>query len=199
MATKKKAKTKKKIIKRKPKKRTGGGSKLARTEIVQVRLDPKLRFGAELAARKQRRTLSSFIEWSIGEAMKIVELYNFENRQMSASIGTDKVWDVHESDRFVKLAREFPNILNHEEEILWKLIREKCFLWLSPDSLELEGEKWLNNLNELDFIRFRAVWDDFQKAARGEIKERDLPLLEQTENPFPEDFLPKSRRNKNGT
>ena len=193
MATKKKVKIKKKTIGRKPTKRTGGGSKLARTEIVQVRLDPKLRFGAELAARKQRRTLSSFIEWSIGEAIKTVELYNFENKQMSASIGTDKVWDVHASDRFVKLAREFPNILNHEEEVLWKFIRENSFLWLSPDSLALEGEEWLANLNELDFIRFREVFSYFKKFARGEIKKKGLPILKETDSQFSEDFFPSKK------
>ena len=41
-----------------------GGSKLNRTETVTIRLDPKLRYLTELAARKQRRTVSSFIEWA---------------------------------------------------------------------------------------------------------------------------------------
>ena len=41
-------------------KRKGGGGKLARSETVTVRLDPKLRYLAELAARIQRRSVSSF-------------------------------------------------------------------------------------------------------------------------------------------
>ena len=40
----------------------GGGAKLSRSETVTVRLDPKLRYLAELGARSQRRTVSSFIE-----------------------------------------------------------------------------------------------------------------------------------------
>ena len=53
-----------------PTKRRGGGGKLARSETVTVRLAPKLRYLAELAARKQRRTLSSFIEWAIEETLE---------------------------------------------------------------------------------------------------------------------------------
>lgn len=55
-------------------KRKGGGGKLSRSEIVTVRLDPKLRFAVELAARKQRRTASSFIEWAVEEAIKRLPL-----------------------------------------------------------------------------------------------------------------------------
>jgi hypothetical protein len=43
-----------------------------------VRLDPKLRYLAELAARKQRRTVSSFIEWTIEEALKNIYLHDYE-------------------------------------------------------------------------------------------------------------------------
>lgn len=50
------------------------GSKLPRSEILTVRLDPKLRFAAELAARKHRRTLSSFTEWAVEEAVKRLPL-----------------------------------------------------------------------------------------------------------------------------
>ena len=48
--------------------RKGGGGKLSRSETVTVRLDPRLRYLAELAARLHRRTLSSYVEWEIGRA-----------------------------------------------------------------------------------------------------------------------------------
>lgn len=193
MAKKKKAKTKKKTIKRKPTKRTGGGSKLARTEIVQVRLDPKLRFAAELSSRRQRRTLSSFIEWAIDEAVSKTELVHKNRETGRMKDVLEIIWHVEEADRFILLALNFPDLLTHEEEVLWNLIRANSFRWLSPDSMELEGEKWLNKINELDFIRFRAVWDDFKKVVQGEIEENDLPILKYTPDPFPEDFLPKRK------
>ena len=45
-----------------------------RTKTIGFRLEPKLRFAAELAARKQRRSLSNFIEWAVEEAVKNVTL-----------------------------------------------------------------------------------------------------------------------------
>jgi predicted HicB family RNase H-like nuclease len=41
---------------------------MPRSITVGVRLDPKVRYLAELAARKQRRSLSSFIEWVVQES-----------------------------------------------------------------------------------------------------------------------------------
>ena len=99
MGAKKKAKTKKKTIKRKPTKRTGGGSKLTRTEIVQVRLDPKLRYAAELAAIKHRRTLSSFIEWCVEEGVSQV-VVGLKPNQTANYVMAD-TWDARDSVRFI--------------------------------------------------------------------------------------------------
>src|SRR5688572_20503606 len=51
-----------------------GGAKLNRSETVTVRLDPKLNYLCELAARAQRRTKSSFIEWAIADSLGSVSL-----------------------------------------------------------------------------------------------------------------------------
>jgi predicted HicB family RNase H-like nuclease len=40
-----------------------------RSEVVTVRLEPKLKYLAELAARKQRRSLSSYVEWAIKQSL----------------------------------------------------------------------------------------------------------------------------------
>ena len=60
-----------------------GGSKLARSETVTVRLDPKLRYLAELAARKQRRSLSSYIEWAVEDSLSRVPLREDMNSRTS--------------------------------------------------------------------------------------------------------------------
>jgi hypothetical protein len=54
--------------------RRPGGGKLSRSETVTVRLDPKLNYLCDLAARGQRRTKSSFIEWAIDNALKYVTI-----------------------------------------------------------------------------------------------------------------------------
>ena len=55
-------------------KKKGAGGNLTRTQVVTVRLDQKLRYLAELAALKQRRTLSSYIEWAIQDSLSRVPL-----------------------------------------------------------------------------------------------------------------------------
>jgi predicted HicB family RNase H-like nuclease len=40
-----------------------------RSEVVTVRVDPKLKYLAELAARKQRRSLSRYVEWVIRQSL----------------------------------------------------------------------------------------------------------------------------------
>src|SRR5450631_1826768 len=82
----------------------GGGGKLARSETVTVRLDPKLRYLAELAALKHRRTLSSYIEWAIEDSLSRVQIREGSgyNNDMGSTVAGDAeyLWDVDDSDRF---------------------------------------------------------------------------------------------------
>src|SRR2546429_9201408 len=98
-------------------KRRRGGGKLARSETVTVRLDPKLRYLADLAARKQRRTLSSFIEGAIERALAEVKLSGTSTVVEEAP----GLWDVDEADRFVKLAFYDESLLTYDEQVIWKL------------------------------------------------------------------------------
>ena len=107
--------------------RKESGSKLSRSETVTVRLDPKLRYLAELASRKQRRTLSSFIEWAIEDSLSRVELYqgsSYEDPSINLKDESEKLWDVDAADRLCKLASTYPELLTHDEQRIWKLIKE---------------------------------------------------------------------------
>jgi len=117
----------------KVKRSRGGGGKLTRSETVTVRLDPKLRYLAELAALKHRRTLSSFIEWAIEDSLQRVKLregtgYN-NDTGTTISDDAESLWDVDDADRFARLALKYPELLTHEEQKRWKLIRENGYLW----------------------------------------------------------------------
>jgi hypothetical protein len=103
--------------------RKGGGGKLARSETVTVRLDPKLRYLAELGARKQRRTLSSFIEWAVDQALGEVRL-----GEWTIAFEADELWDVEEADRFVQLALHHRDLLTFEEQQLWKALNSSQLL-----------------------------------------------------------------------
>lgn len=159
-------------------KRKGGG-KLTRSETVTMRLDPKLRYLAGLAARKQRRTLSSFIEWAIEESLNRVSVYESAdfNGQYSRTVGSESetLWDVDEADRFAKLAVRYPEMLTHDEQVLWKLIRENGYLWRGHYH-KVTGE-WTWKIEEDSFIfeRLRDSWDKFNAVAKREADKSVLP------------------------
>lgn len=151
------------------------GGKLNRSETVTVRLDPKLRYLAELAARKQRRTLSSFIEWAIEDSLHRVELYQGSGYNSDHSIKVhdeiNKLWDVDEADRFCNLALSYPELLTHEEQRLWKLIQEL--------NMAIVGEKdeqtWSLFIdNKPIYPAIRTLWSSLWSHINGDLKHDEL-------------------------
>ncbi len=164
--------------------RKGGGSKLSRSETVTVRLDQKLRYLAELAARKHRRTLSSFIEWAIEDTFSRIILDESPDRISSLADEARELWDVDECDRFARLALTHPDLLTHDEQILWKLIRETGHLWLGHYD---DDDQWTWNVRKESLIyeRLRELWDDLRSVARGEKARDTLPAVSQKSSPQP--------------
>ena len=157
-----------------PKAKSRGG-KLGRSETVTVKLDPKLRYFAELAARKQRRTVSSFIEWAIEESLKQIQLSEGGTEGgLSHFSWATELWDVDEADRFAKLAFRFPYMLTHDEQMLWKLVRENGFFWwrnADNGTWDIE-EEWFH------FDRLREHWTTLWEVVRGIADKAILPRLE---------------------
>ena len=153
-----------------------GGGKLSRSETVTVRLDPKLRYLAELGALKQRRTLSSFIEWAIEDSLDRIALRE-PTAYGSTTIATEAefLWDVDAPDRFAKLALRYPELLSHTEQKLWKLIRENGFLWRGQRSDATGKWIWVIRENDLNFERLRENWDAFCAVADGTADASSLP------------------------
>jgi hypothetical protein len=163
-------------------KRKAGGGKLSRSETVTVRFDPKLRYLAELAARKQRRTVSSFIEWAVEEALERVVIE--ENRNYGklvevklAEAGAD-LWDVDEPDRFARLALRYPDLLTHEEQIVWKLMVHCGHLWRGHLDNDTGRWIWETRLDTLVWERLREQWSVFNDVAQGRKARSALPKWE---------------------
>ena len=149
--------------------RKGGGAKLSRSQTVTVRLDPQLRYMADLAARTQRRTLSSFIEWAIHRSLDDVSLRDSGGDTGKASDLVEKLWDVDEADRFILLLRFNPDLLTHEEQILWKLIKESPEVWSAEQTQYgapyIEIEK---GLGYVQIRQLRSKWQKLKAIARGD-------------------------------
>lgn len=144
------------------KKRRGGTSKLSRSRTVTVRLDPKLRYIAEIAARKQRRTMSSYIEWAIEYSLKDISINDSAalGKEISLRELSESLWDVEEADRLIRLALHCPGLLNFEEQHQWKAIME------TPYFINTNAE------TELDSIfrdRVRKYWSTIKEYSSGEV------------------------------
>jgi len=147
---------------------------------VTVRLDPKLRYLAELAARSHRRTLSSWIEWSIKASVDQELLPPSEATSVSESLGAASkfLWDVDESGRLAQLALHFPSLLTFEEQVIWKLIKTNGYFWRGEWS-DPSGEwRWAVNHESLIDYRVQQHWELICDVARtGEGHDR-LPKWE---------------------
>lgn len=68
-----------------------------------------------------------------------------------------QLWDVDEADQFVKLALRFPDLLTHDEQKLWKLIRETEDLWIVKIRLSTREEFWTFDDESFRFERLREA------------------------------------------
>ena len=171
--------------------RKGGGGKLSRSETVTVRLDPKLRYLAELAARLHRRTLSSYIEWSIKEALDAEILKQTQDDRYTIGDEAENLWDVDEADRFAKLALRYPHLLSHEEQVRWKLIRECGYLWRGKYGPP-PAQEWCWQVveNSFCFDRLRDKWELFCAVANGDKPASELPTWAKTNPARPSAYAP---------
>jgi len=158
-------------------KRKGGGSRLNRSETVTIRVDPKLRHLIELGARKLRRTVSSYAEWALEESLKAVDLERTDRHGDAVTLYSLDLWDVDEADRFAKVAFTLPELLIHEEQVMWKLVRRNGYFWKLKGSPE-DGWTWDEYKGALRFDALREQWENLQAIARGERDEGSLPTIE---------------------
>ncbi len=157
--------------------------KKKRTETVGFRLEPKLRFAAELAARKQRRSLSSFIEWAVEEATKNVTLGNNQRTgdKQTAYDAMQTVWDVDKADRFIRLSSSFSNLLTHDEEVLAKLITSSAWFWKGKYNDEGKWTWETDPDRKLIYDRLRENWEMLVKVSKGELSKDEIPQVSDRE------------------
>ena len=139
------------------------GNKLTRSEIVTVRLDPKLKYGMELAARRQRRTVSGYIEWAVERSLSEVAETARAGQRVSIRDILDVVWSPLPHFRFLHLAEMFPQLMSIEEEIIWNTIQRSDVFWFEDD-LGPDGGK----MRQLEPDMVDEFWDQLQEVADGE-------------------------------
>lgn len=165
-----------------------------RTEVFAMRLDPKLKYLAEIASRKQRRSLANFIEWALDEALAnvMLQVNGNSNGQYDRSVRDEanKLWDLEPSDRLIKLAENYPDLLTYEEQLIWKAIFEISAhtshkdtagktQYTSYDFVDGEG----HNKNA-DRITVKECWPTLVAYAAGNATEEDVKAVLKETIPF---------------
>jgi len=130
-----------------------------------------LRYLTELAARKQRRTVSSLIEWAIEQALSHVELDDKTHDTVTQA--SSVLWDPDEADRLAKLGLYYPDLLTYDEQVLWKLIQEYKVLWHEAPEGQGCGEGQVKG-KRLSFGDLRYEWEMLKKVAAGEADKYEL-------------------------
>jgi hypothetical protein len=162
------------------KKQKGAGGKLSRSEIVQTRLGPKLKFGSELIAKKEGCTLSSLIETSL---KKFSESYQFKvhksvksSQEMMLSDLLELVWSPAEGVRFVKTAFILPNLLTPEEDDLFFFLSHVDYFWTFYEVTfkDTKGNVLRNEWRRYNWID--GLIEDNLNEYWHAIKDNDVPL-----------------------
>lgn len=166
------------------KKRKGQGAKLNRSEIVQFRLDSRLRFALELMARNERRTVSSFIEKLVDQAIgtHMITLFKtleeiqaiqggvsindiqdktaMARKSVTLAEAMKTLWHTDEAHRFILMAFFAPHLLTYEEELIWELITKMDYYWTHyyVNAVDANGKKLGKMLTRI-FDPSGMVWE----------------------------------------
>lgn len=139
-----------------------------RTEVFAMRLDPKLKYLAEIAARKQRRSLANFVEWAIEQALSRVQLIEsaFNGEGPTVADASAQLWALDEPDRLKMLAANYPDLLSYDEQLIWRVISEH-----SVYNKESKRISRFNDGKNIDAELVRACWPEIKAYALEEKKE----------------------------
>jgi len=152
-----------------------------------LRIDPRIKYGIDLAARIQKRTVTGVVEWAVERALADVHMPPdvFREHQVPdaptdlASHLDDMLWSTNEGVRLVLLASRFPSLLTYDETLIWETVKLSPPFWRVLPASPEECTPWENA--RLDVIA--EHWDKVLKlvAERKElsaISYRDIGLSE---------------------
>ena len=77
-----------------------------RSDSLTIRIQPKLRYGLVLLARKQRRNLSGVVEWALHCSI-----------HGDDGLDLEKLWACDDKTRIKNLEKHAPNLLTFEEQV----------------------------------------------------------------------------------
>lgn len=182
------------------------GSKLNKSESVQVRFDPKLKMAAELLAARERRTLSSLTEWAMERTVKEMPVTtNTNGNPVTAWQVANECWDENQYLRIYTLGDNYLDLLTYDERHLLGIMRElkkveesisgtEDIEYLFTEAVDI----WLNSIDKiwpsiLEFsnklIDKSELYKRYQEARRFVIARRYNPNIEELKKLIKSDLL----------
>ncbi|RFC36643.1 MAG: hypothetical protein DID92_2727743581 [Candidatus Nitrotoga sp. SPKER] len=136
-----------------------------RTEVFAMRFDPKLKYLAEIAARKQRRSMANFVEWAVEQALNNVCLVETKDgSKASVADSATTLWALDDSDRLIKLATNFPELLSYDEQVIWRVICEHSTY---NGNMKMSIEFKDTDSGRIDAGLVRDCWPELKAYALG--------------------------------
>lgn len=133
--------------------------KKPKTGVISVRVDPKLRYGLDLAARQQHISVSDAVVQAVVGYLESKGLMERQPGEIETLL--DKLWNESETARIENLFNLAPGLMTGEEKAIWLTIsklREK----LADTAAEAGEEEVALRPNQLDELmpHIRAVVDN---------------------------------------
>jgi hypothetical protein len=111
-------------------------AEMIRSETLSFRVDARLRFLSDLAARSQGRKLSNYVEQSLEQSLSNVLIEDerepnteIHERRYGRSLAdlADQLWDANESTRFLNVVRIAPWLVSDGESNLLHFLRHSDY------------------------------------------------------------------------
>lgn len=157
--------------------RKKGGGKRSRSEVITIRIDPKLKFAADLVARKQLRSLSNFVELAIEQAVRSAQIISDPEHEhfVTAYEVLHEIWAAEEMDRFINMALDYPQLLTFEEERIWSVMKDNPLFWKDGRRMS-DAYVSRNDLAEQILRKkVREHWETLRRIGTGEVATDALP------------------------
>ena len=133
------------------KKKAAAVTPARRGDPLSIRIDPKVRYGLELLARDQRRSVTGVVEWSILQAFRNETVTIGNKGTFSFEDLLNQVWEVNELERLVRLAFDAPQLMTYEEERMMRVLASTDTCWRSGSSR--------SKFSDFDFSWILPSWE----------------------------------------
>lgn len=122
-----------------------------KTEVLSIRIDPRVKYGLELLSRLQRRSTTGVVEWAIQSAFQseIFEPANEYQNEIHLEQVMDSLWHINEIERTVALALRREQLLTYEESRVWKVLSSTPAFWTKKPTLrDFNSFLWTDVLSQ---------------------------------------------------